>query len=282
MKTDNYYEIGSSHLTCDDYATSGIFDKTAFAIVADGCSSSPDSEVGSRILTHIAKEAVRKFQSDFFIYPKDSADFKAFSSRFRQHIITTADMVQKQLSLNELALDSTLLVAVSQGVKSVVFVFGDGTVILRYKDGSVGSYTIDFGNIPYYLSYNLSSERKQIYSNDKDTQIKYRSHNYNEYQTTSYPPNILDGIYDHSCFAFDDTVSTIAVSSDGLLSYQKEQENGVLQDIPLSDVIARVIGYKNYSGEFVKRRMNKVKREFEKEKISHYDDISVATIHHEA
>ena len=59
MNTDCYYEIGHSHIFCEDYALAGIVNNIGYAIVSDGCSSSDNVDVGARVLAHIAKVFLR-------------------------------------------------------------------------------------------------------------------------------------------------------------------------------------------------------------------------------
>ena len=56
MNADHYYTIGNSHSVCQDYAISGLVENGAYAILSDGCSSSPDVDVGARMLSLSAKE----------------------------------------------------------------------------------------------------------------------------------------------------------------------------------------------------------------------------------
>lgn len=57
MNSDCYFEIGHSHTICQDYALTGkINDVLSYAIISDGCSSSPLVDVGARLLAHSAKE----------------------------------------------------------------------------------------------------------------------------------------------------------------------------------------------------------------------------------
>jgi len=58
MHADHHYEIGSSHVACEDYAMSGTQEGLTYAILSDGCSASKDSDVGARILCHLAKSAL--------------------------------------------------------------------------------------------------------------------------------------------------------------------------------------------------------------------------------
>ena len=50
-RTDAFFSIGKTHMVCQDYARSGTTRAGhPYAIVCDGCSSSPDTDLGSRFL----------------------------------------------------------------------------------------------------------------------------------------------------------------------------------------------------------------------------------------
>jgi len=55
MNADSYFEIGSTHLVCQDYALSGLYKDMCYGIVSDGCSSAENSEIGAQILCHGAR-----------------------------------------------------------------------------------------------------------------------------------------------------------------------------------------------------------------------------------
>ena len=46
MTSDSFFAIGKAHTVCEDYARDGKIPDTerVFAIVSDGCSSSPDTD----------------------------------------------------------------------------------------------------------------------------------------------------------------------------------------------------------------------------------------------
>lgn len=48
--SDAFFSIGKTHEVCQDYARAGDLDGRQFAIVSDGCSSSPDTDFGARAL----------------------------------------------------------------------------------------------------------------------------------------------------------------------------------------------------------------------------------------
>ena len=63
---DAHFSIGKTHRVCEDYARAGLLpDGRAFAIVSDGCSSSPDTDFGSRLMTIAAQERMM-LSGDFF------------------------------------------------------------------------------------------------------------------------------------------------------------------------------------------------------------------------
>ena len=49
--------------------------------------------------------------------------------------------------------------------------------------------------------------------------------------------------------------------------------------VPDVEIIKELVGFKNYQGQFVKRRAKAFHRFADKNNLSHQDDLSVATIH---
>ena len=55
MKIDSAFQIGKTHDICEDFALTGTKNSIVpYTIVSDGCSSSPLTDVGSRILSFAA------------------------------------------------------------------------------------------------------------------------------------------------------------------------------------------------------------------------------------
>jgi hypothetical protein len=53
---DSHYEKGSTHTICQDYAWAGsVSDSRLVAVVCDGCSKAPDSNIGASLLAHAFK-----------------------------------------------------------------------------------------------------------------------------------------------------------------------------------------------------------------------------------
>lgn len=71
----------------------------------------------------------------------------------------------------------------------------------------------------------------------------------------------------------------VTVSSDGLGTYQDDPKNvEEKKSYKDSDIIPLVMAYKNITGEFVTRRMQRLKYDLEKKLIVHLDDVSCSSI----
>ena len=57
-RTDHLFWAGDSHKVNQDYCLSGSKSGLHYAIVSDGCSSSPDTDFGSRILAKAAENNI--------------------------------------------------------------------------------------------------------------------------------------------------------------------------------------------------------------------------------
>lgn len=115
-------------------------------VLCDGCSSSPLTEVGSRIIAHIALEEISKI--DQLIYSPYT-------------IIRKAEKVIKDLSLPETCLDCTLVTLRKRDYYLANF-FGDGT--FAWETDKVYTQKMEYtDNAPFYISYYLNSEREQAW-----------------------------------------------------------------------------------------------------------------------
>lgn len=163
MNTNAYYEIGSSHRNCEDYALSGIYNDMAYTIVSDGCSSSEHSDVGARLLSHITKGVL--------IHLKDRGVINTpeYSSIFRELVLRKSIEVKNSLGLPTDAFDATLLISTVLDDNIVNIAWGDGYVIYKTKDGKLITYGINFSTgAPYYLSYEMSPSKKQAYMEEDE------------------------------------------------------------------------------------------------------------------
>jgi len=284
MKTDNHFEIGTSHDVCQDFALSGkINDKIYFAIIADGCTESHrmsgEVDFGARVLAYSAREAIKGVLGKSNDLKEIQSSLSKFNSTIRTELIATTRKVGDSLKLSDLFYDATLAIALTDGVIANTFIYGDGGVIVHKRNGDIIYKEISFlSSAPYYLSYTQSVDRNKAYG------IVFGA---SPAILTTYEINGVDGearqaneqiktidpsIYDKTSFVFEDFVS-VSVTSDGIKSYEI-CGNGV----PSSKLASKFISFKNGNDGFLQRRFNFLKREHKESNTTHYDDVSVATI----
>ena len=279
MNTDSYYEIGYNHTVCEDYALAGkINDKISYAIVSDGCSSSPFVDVGARLLAHSA----RKFLVESYGFYKELPSITAYGLGLS--IVIDAHRIQRNLGLPLQALDCTLLIALSDGEFTQCFMYGDGGIIAKRKNvEDIGYTTTEFpSGAPFYLSYLLSDKRLNDYKKSFDQHAIVRHDNINggRIDDTSQIKDFHDfdmDVYNH-CTLAATNYEMVALVSDGINTYDKQNGRFKIK-VGTCDMIERYISYKNFHGQFVERKMKRVKKDCKKNNISHFDDISVATIY---
>jgi len=289
MVTDNYFEIGSTHDVCQDYALSGkINDNLSYAIITDGCSQSHkecgEVDLGARIVAYAARESLKGILE----HSESPSMFKVDFQDILQSIIFQVQIkiieIGNSLNLNKLFSDSTLVIAISNGDLAYVYVFGDGGVIVKKKDGTIIYDEISYlSSAPYYISYSIDKEREKQYLKEFGASPVIHTNHIFPFDggiedvkiTHKQAKEINHDIYTFSSFIYDN-FSSVSVTSDGIKSFQAlEEEN---KDIRTIEMVPKFVDFKSKNPVFLKRRMLMVKKENTIKKISHYDDISVASI----
>ena len=151
MNADHAFFIGNTHTVCQDYAISQVVDGGAYAIVSDGCSSSPDVDFGARALALSAKRTLAKGGSD------------CLPDLFGKITIDNLRNLDTTFPLHPQALDATLLVAWIKDKQFKVHMFGDG-IFFHQTSTTLRIVHVDFeSNTPAYLSYYLDPMRMKRY-----------------------------------------------------------------------------------------------------------------------
>lgn len=267
MNTDSDFQIGNTHFICQDYALNGgkihecsSFD--AFAILCDGCSASPDVDIGARMLALAARETLQV------------GIYNEYQSFGNESIRRASNIFLTYPTLNPQALDATLLITwVSNGV-STTYIYGDGVFFHKSSSGLYAVKVELTSGAPDYLSYNLSVSRKQAYIDFSNKEEEPETKDLRIFNENGEEEKIIQK-------TFSPVVITrpvkegdiIAICSDGIGSFRKQDAS-----IPWIELAEEFIGYKNPNGVFVKRRFNALKKKCLKEGITHADDISAAAI----
>jgi len=277
---DSYFEIGGSHLVCQDYALHGTFEGMEYGIVADGCSSAEHSEIGAQILCHVARNYLKLYHHGGLF---KECKLGTITSMLGNSIVERADELRKLYPITREALQATLLIIVRIENEAFLFVWGDGVIIERYKPFE-GSDTpkefiikIDYpANAPFYLATDIERYKEFLLKEkgeDKpykiiETHINGVKHNDNT-QTFYLPYAFKYDKYDRQC-----QLASVTITTDGILTYRDENKN----PIDFTEIVPEVSKFKSKIGEFVKKRMTFFKRSVLKKQWTHYDDIAAATI----
>lgn len=264
---DSYYTIGKLHLYCEDYVYRG-WEPFPYAILADGCSASPNSDVGARLLALNARRALPQFA----LAVGDKARRDALHWRLGRRIARRAARQVRELGLSPEVLDATLLVAWSDGATVHVHLYGDGCIVTRRSDGGVAAIRVEYAeNAPYYLSYLLDSERCALYREavgDPSTA-----------QTVAYLNETGVSTRRERCdapTAFDFSLASfpaVAVATDGLDSFLNVETG---ERVDLLETTRAVLDFSGYQGAFVKDRLQKVLIEFGRRRLFNLDDIGLS------
>lgn len=262
IKVDKFLKIGKSHKVCEDYIISGI-DPFPYIILTDGCSSSKYVDVGARILAHVTLSILKANQNQNAT--PENCPYLC------EEIIEEASEAAKILDLPETSLDSTLIALWKTKDNINLVSIGDGLYVTKFEDNQANYFQISYdNNYPFYLSYLLSESRMSSHKEkcgefgrktiDLKVPDNISSFKHNMMTSLSFPPN---------------PNTKIIISSDGLESFINI-DTGI--KTPTKEIIDKVMDFKNTTGEFLQRRMNRVIKDLEKERIYHDDDISIGIL----
>lgn len=276
MKADSYFEIGSTHQVCQDYALSGVLPGMSYGIVSDGCSTAPNSEIGAQILAYAAKNCIELYSGIM----RGSYEFSSFSSMLGNAILQKADIIRKIYPIDYNSLQATLMIAVMLEKRGYVFVWGDGVIVKRYKreNGFISGVThIDYpNNAPFYLSTDQESYQRKF---GADSVVKFRKSLLDNTESPVGSSENVQPFHKFYCeevtdISYNTSLHSISIMSDGVLQYLDEN----VSPVPVDSVLEEMLDYSNYNGPFVARTMNFLKRQLIRKKWTHADDISIATI----
>lgn len=239
MNADAIFDIGSSHAVCQDYAIA----RNDCVILSDGCSSSPDTDIGSRLLVRALDQLLTTRP------PKEITELHAAAA-------LTALSWAAMLGLPAQTVDATLLSAHVTNDELIIACSGDGVIILETKAGVFDVRPISSpGGYPFYPTYLHQPDRlSEMISHNRCT------------ETILFKLNAAAYKY-------------AAIASDGLTSFFQTQPTATgkhVEPVRLDDVLANLWSFKNSHGAFVQRRLKRFKKDT---CWQHADDLSLAVIH---
>jgi hypothetical protein len=252
MNTDTFFVGSRTHRVTQDYTRAGRVLRHSYAIVSDGCSSSPDTDIGARLLTLEAARAIARFPEKFS--PEEIVHKAA--------ALVSHPLVQQ-------CLDATLLIARETPVGVEVHVAGDGFVVARRQEDKqrLFVFEFDFGSAPAYLSYLLDPLRREAYLQQGYGKRTIRTWSLLPNQSPSligiHSDNPFTGEADypadsvgpfHTRTFSKEEYDLVVVCTDGAGAFQHKD---TLESIPFHQVLRHLSYFPSFTGEFVTRRVRK-------------------------
>ena len=273
MITDSAFIMGSTHKVCQDYAKHNNDLNTV--IISDGCSSSPDTDVGSRILTSI-------FERHLNWYMKNSKESLQADKSLFNEVINQSTRIIELLGYSKLSLDATLLAAYPENGCIKVLTWGDGCVVARVRDTKELVVTdLEYADgYPYYLNYVFDSERQKAFLDQKHGELKTTISiiNPNNISATTFAVAQPFSFYAFETSKYD----LVAIMSDGIRDFNK----AIITETTKSNIkvnnlemINKLFDFKSFNGLFVQRRLNKFIKDLNKENVFNFDDFSIGAIY---
>lgn len=218
MITDSFFQQGSTHAVCEDYALHG----QNFAILSDGCSNghgpSINSDWGARLLCKAAQQCLS------MLGPESSSKIIDF---FLEVGKTAKEQVEIISNLAPECLTATLAIIHEHSNSIHHTQIGDGFVGARRRDGQWEIKCIEPQNHGcFYLKYLLFEGESEKWHNRFGggyTETLYRGDLYNpdsmETQVKSFNIDLSQPHFSHS-FPKED-YDLVFIGSDGLSSFSK-------------------------------------------------------------
>ena len=282
LRIDSYFTNGKVNKVCQDYVIHGET-PIPYVILCDGCSSSKFTDVGARILAHSAKEALitlKPFEILNITRYKEQECWDDFGSA----TISFAKGSIKSLGLPNESLDATLMVMfyIEEEKSLRYLIYGDGSVIFLKKNIPCTIYDFSFeGNAPYYLSYRIDPERRKLYDEfAKEFRGVTQKQHVIFMDGTEYPFCRSGTLYNRenvlNCsFSDKSEFNGALLCSDGISSFVNFES---AERVSIEPIAKEFTAFKNFNGEFIKRRIRRAMEDLSKNQIYNTDDVSVGGI----
>jgi hypothetical protein len=280
MASDVAFTVGQHHPICQDYGLAGRTpDRTKrggpasreWAVVCDGCSSEPHTDVGARLLAHAAASQIG------YMGEIDNFGFDVTTAWLRSCVnIAKPPLLGIGLPLS--ALYATLLaVTETENHNYRVVVGGDGFVVARSRDRShlmvhrlrfrheaplYPAYLTEPENLAWYLQCGYGTAEVTYASVERGKPLEWVKYD--------WPAEIRPFAITLNASEFD----CVAVMSDGAEAVRDEE--GFPAD--LSEQLLDLCDWKGLHGGFVQRRFNRVVAGYRKKDWRLGDDLAVGAV----
>jgi len=236
--------------------------------VADGCSNSKKTDFGARIVAEVFSTTIRRLLGDSLVLTGDPTPV------IKGLIKDKITAINSQIGFPSSVYDATIVAALATKNDNSLhlFIWGDGIINVQRGEKAMLYQASYESNAPYYFAYELSktgraSEYAKLYGDNRAT--LYRQGVSEKIQPFYWERQELTG---------ETNVTTVSVMSDGLGTYSRINEEQEAAPIEAAQIVKELTTFKNTTGEFVQRRMRRHQKGCKTNNITHFDDISCASI----
>lgn len=269
MHADAHFVKGRSHRICEDYALAGSIGGGPFVVLCDGCSSSPHTDFGARILAHSFKDVLVTLRT-------------VSVTELPMLAVAQAHVRAQSLGLDATSLDCTLLAAWVENGEVHIVQTGDGGIVYKYRDGHMMLRHLEFASgAPFYLSYALDNPRREKYFQEYGSEATITVHRSSDggkfvpgLCTACLPEDFGEGGLVNDIPL--DEVEAVGIFSDGVSTFRHRKNSG---RVSAEYVLHKMMSFKTPRGAFIQRRMKRVLKDFEQDGIAPEDDVSLAAIY---
>lgn len=258
MNTDSAFVIGKTHSVCQDYVVA----TPRCLILSDGCSSSPNTDIGARLLVKCAEKSFKTGET------KDIASLHATAA-------AEALELASLLGLEPQSVDATLLTAHFEQGELVVACSGDGAIILLNRMSGIEAYSISYpSGFPFYPSYTHQPDRLASSQFQKEVRcfrgLRSEALRPDKESTSNTRTEILR--FNASDYEF------VVLVSDGIHSFTSTTSKAS-RSMEFPTIAKELVAFKNVRGEFATRRLNRFLKDAGKNGWQHADDLSIGAIY---
>jgi hypothetical protein len=286
LHTDHHFYIGHTHIRggtpCQGYATSGVIEGMAYAVISDGCSTGGETDVGSRLVALSTKSAIKE---SWAVNKQLLDNSKPHEIALAQRVMLSG--VSESLGLVRNDLLATVVYAWFCSKGGFIHVRGDGVVATKYRNGRIQAVRFDWAdNTPFYPAYVSDNYVSFINVHGGDTQANklqaivcninpdgQKKDDKDVIMYTSLEEGIRGIVIPYEEKELTD-IEYIAVFSDGVTQ---------IENVDWVDAVHQLMAFKVPNGMFVTRKLNAALKKFKDNGNGPLDDLaySVIRIEHE-
>jgi len=268
MNADSVFMIGTTHTICQDYSTSSDLLKASFVVISDGCSTSPETDIGARLMVRATAERLIKQTHD---------DLPALHQEAAGQALKWA----QSIGLPPQSVDATLLTLYCDGEDLIIGASGDGVVILQSHSRMRDVYSISFpSGFPLYPTYSFQGDRLAAWHANENAykEVKHFQGDSTLDLVEAVTSSDLTEVFREKASDYEYAV----VFSDGIHSFYERQEtrtSRLLNAIAMDQVIEEIVSFKSGTGAFVERRAKKFASRCRVKGWHHFDDLAIGAIY---